>query len=146
MTCTDTNRALARGVDDGIRFDKFSHPPSKQKVLHLLLGGCTLGDNAEIISSEDGYPSIDSKLQPLVEEIMLDYNNAKQAALAGEAGLSRYRIQSLVPHIMSTSETVCNSSFAINDVEKAVRDWEHYTPARPFEKIVHNFIVSTELQ
>ena len=100
----------------------------------------------EIVASDDGYPSFDSALQPLVDEIMQDYNNARTAALAGADALGTYRTQEMVPHIMDTAGSAPASDLKASDVPRVLQAWCNYTPERPFEKIVHNFISQSCLE
>lgn len=116
----------------------------------LLRKGGGVGDLQTIvervIESDDGFPCFSDDVQPLVNEIMQDYECAKMSALSGKEALDHYRAHSLVPSIMRCAEGDGGFELCLDEVKKCVEDWESFTPTRPFECIVSNFITQMRLK
>ena len=52
LSCTDPDRSLRFGIDDGIGFDEFSDLPGKQQIFKFRFSGRTVGDHLKLFFTD----------------------------------------------------------------------------------------------
>lgn len=142
-TYHDMMRLYALGIDDGPEAN-FKAAAIRQ-LLNPLGVASKLQDIVErVISSEDGRPQFEPQYNELIAQVMLDYNNAYNAAMQGSHAFAEYRKNVMMPYIANVAGTIAEEETEqegalqflaeIDDYECA---WETFSPTRPLECIIH---------
>ena len=152
--CTCVQHDVARMLDAGV--DGNAENMFRVAVKHQMKHGQGRAISnivSKIIEHPDNMPVMqDEGERALMLCIMQDYDRARLAAQAGPTQAREYRNTHVVSNVMDmgaqlmpAERTQDATDAFLSHINDSLTEWDAYTPSTPFEHIVHDMVLKTEM-